>query len=108
MSQHYFSTHHQGEPVTVLLGWDRPVGHFFLVVERDDPGPDEDDYLYLNLDEPDAFDLPLEFFRQKLKDLGIEVPAQMFEQVQLDTDFGIGNRRVIYQPDGRFESAETA
>ena len=41
MSQHYFSTKHHGEAITVLLGWDRPLGHYFMVVERDDPKPKE-------------------------------------------------------------------
>lgn len=108
MSQHYFSTQHNGEAITVLLGWDRPLGHFFLVVERDDPAFDQDDYLYVNLDEPGAFELPLAFFRQKLVEMGIEVPSQMFEQVQLDSDGHVGNRRVVYQADGNHESADIA
>jgi len=105
MSQHYFSTQHQGEAVTVLLGWDRPLGHFFMVVERDDPQPDQEDYLYINLDEPNAFELDLDFFQAKLEELGISVPPGMFEQVYLDQVFAAGNRRVTYQADGQFESA---
>jgi hypothetical protein len=105
MSQHYFSTEHNGEAITVLLGWDRPVGHFFMVIERDDPQPGQDNYLYVNLDEPGAFELPLEFFRDKLQQLGIAVPAEMFEQVATHQVLAIGNRRVVYQASGRFESA---
>jgi hypothetical protein len=105
MSQHYFSTEHNGEAITVLLGWDRPLGHFFMVIERDDPKPGQDDYLYVNLDEPGAFELPLEFFREKLQQLGICVPGEMFEQVATDQVLAIGNRRVVYQASGCFESA---
>lgn len=105
MSQHYFSTRHQGDAVTVLLGWDRPLGHFFMVVERDDPRPDQEDYLYVNLDDPRAFELNLDFFQAKLTELGISVPPEMFEQVYLDQVFSTGNRRVTYQADGQFESA---
>lgn len=105
MSQHYYSTQHRGEAITVLLGWDRPIGHYFMVVERDDPKPGEEDYLYVNLDDPNAFELDLDHFQAKLKELGISVPIEMFEQVQLDKVLNTGNRRVIYQADGQFESA---
>jgi hypothetical protein len=100
MSQHYFNTVHQGEPVTVVLGWDRPLGHFFMVVERREPAPDQDDYLYINLDEPGAFDLGLDHFKAKLSELGIEVPQTMFEQVAIDGEMRAGNRVVVYAADG--------
>lgn len=100
MSQHYFHTVHQGDPITVLLGFDRPLGHFFMVVERREPAPGQDDYLYINLDEPDAFELDLDHFKTKLKELGIEVPMVMFEQVALDGQMQVGNRVVVYAPDG--------
>lgn len=105
MSQHYFSTQHHGEAITVLLGWDRPLGHYFMVVERDDPKPFQEDYLYVNLDDANAFELDLDHFRGKLRELGITVPEQMFEQVQQDQILKTGNRRVIYQPNGQFESS---
>lgn len=103
MSQHYFHTTRQGEAITVLLGWDRPLGHFFLVVERQDPRPGQDDYLYLNLEEPGAFDLELDHFKAKLDELGIAVPCAMFEQVTLDRERRIGNRMVTYGADGSFD-----
>lgn len=103
MSQHYFSTRHQGEAITVLLGWDRPLGHFFMVVERDEPRRGQSDYLYVNLDDPDAFSLPLSHFKARLAELGISVPASMFEQVALDQRLAIGNRQVVYQADGSFQ-----
>jgi len=34
MSRHYFDTFHKGFSVTVLLGWDRPMNYFFLVIEK--------------------------------------------------------------------------
>lgn len=34
MSRHYFETTYKDHPVTVFLGWDRPLGHYFLVIEK--------------------------------------------------------------------------
>ena len=34
MSRHYFETTYKDHPVTVLLGWDRALGHYFLVIEK--------------------------------------------------------------------------
>lgn len=104
MSQHYFHTAHAGDRITVLLGWDRPLGHFFMVIERPDPQPGQDDYLYLNLDEPDAFALDLDFFKARLDELGIQVPDSMFEQVRLDEQMRVGNRVVTHHADGTFLS----
>lgn len=108
MSQHYFHTEHAGDRITVLLGWDRPLGHYFMVIERPNPRPGQDDYLYVNLDEPDAFELDLDFFKAKLEQLGIKVPDSMFEQVHLDERMGVGNRVVTHQIDGTFLSAPLA
>lgn len=121
MSQHYFRTQHDSTPVEVLLGWDRPLGHFFMVIEKlatagasesteasQQPAVDTDDddgYLYSNLNELDPFGLSLDHFRDVLSDLGIQVPEQMFEQIELDHAMRVGNRRVWYQPDGSFKES---
>lgn len=46
MSQHYFSTHHQGRMVTITLGWACPLQGYFCTVERNDAEGDEDAYVY--------------------------------------------------------------
>jgi hypothetical protein len=105
MSQHYFNTEHQGEPITVVLGWDRPLGHYFMLVERREPAPEQDDYLYINLDHADAFELELDDYRAKLEELGIKVPEVMFDEVERDCIQRVGNRQVVYDQDGRFQGA---
>lgn len=118
MSLHRFSTAHAGQPVSILMGWDRPLGHYFMVVEWDGPrsedapiaGPiddnsDEDTILYSNLDEPHPFNLSLAYFKAKLTEIGIRVPETMFEQVEIDRTNRIGNRHVRYQADGSFQEA---
>lgn len=106
MSQHYFDTVYQDDPITVILGWDRPDQSYFLIVERRAPAPGQDDYLYLSPSGPDAPRLGLDHFRAHLLALGIEVPASMFEQVSLDDQRDqrqTGRRIVSYMPDGSFQ-----
>jgi hypothetical protein len=118
MSQHYFETTHNGQPVTVTLGWDRPIGHYFMVIRQHSPEPqgadqnavddgatdedDDDGILYSNLNEWDAFWKSLDDYRSTLKAMGIVCPGEMFEQVELDECFGVGNRHVWYRADGSF------
>lgn len=112
MSQHYFNTTHEGQPVQVLLGWDRPLGNFFLVIEKLSEGQtaeeesddeDEDDgYLYSNLNDENSFGHDLDYYKAKLKELGITVPETMFEQILTDQACNVGNRHVLYEADGTF------
>ena len=99
MSQHYFSTTHEGRPITVTLGWDRPLGHYFMVIERDEAGGS---LLYSNLREKRPFAMSLGDFKTKLVELTIQVPASMFEQIERDQAFDVGNRYVRYALDGSF------
>lgn len=116
MSQHVYRTTHEGQPIAVLLGWDRPIGHYFMVIEwqgqrfTDAPwaiAMDDatDNLLYSNLDEPNPFELSLAYFKVKLDELGIRVPEPMFEQVERDRFYRAGNRHVTYQADGSFREA---
>src|SRR3546814_16825554 len=63
MSRHYFGTFHKGSPITVVLGWDRPMDYFFLVIEEEtnsDDNPMAFDLLYSNLQESDPFNHDLD------------------------------------------------
>lgn len=100
MSQHVFKTRHEGFPVTVIMGWDRPLHYFFLVIERDDAGDDEEAFLYSNLNEPTPFGMSLDYYQGVLARLGIGVPRQMLVEVARDGRENVGNRRVDYRPDG--------
>ena len=97
MSQHDFTTSHQGQCMTVQLGWDRPLGHYDMVIEKA-----QDDYLYSNLNEPHPFNLSLAYYQAKLHEFGIAVPEVMFEQIALDATFCVVNRVVRYEADGSF------
>ncbi|HCM5830611.1 hypothetical protein [Klebsiella pneumoniae] len=106
MSRHYFATSHKGAPVTVYLGWDRPVQYFFLVIEKSAARVEEDDYLYSNLHERDPFGHGLDYYRDVLRHFQIVVPESMFTEVQRDADNHVGNRIVIHQVDGTFAERE--
>lgn len=108
MSRHYFETTYKDHPVTVLLGWDRALGHYFLVIEKqvDFVDPDvtefDDQYLYSNLYESNPFGLSLGHFKAVLHRLKITVPANMFTEVERDSWNNVGNRDITHQADGSF------
>lgn len=102
MSQHLFAASYQGGTATVTLGWDRPLGHFFMVIERDPagvPAAGDPQYVYSNLDETDAFALGLDYFRAKLQALCITVPESMFREAEQDRLNDAGNRYVWHAAD---------
>ncbi len=109
MSRHYFDTFHKGFPITVLLGWDRPMDYFFLVIEKPAELTDttmkveSDDFLYSNLHEHDPFNHDLDYYRQVLRYFQIVVPDSMFIEVQRDFERYIGNRVVRHRIDGSFD-----
>ncbi|ABI58396.1 hypothetical protein [Nitrosomonas eutropha] len=112
MSRHYFDTFHKGFPITVLLGWDRPMDYYFLVVEKpaelidDTMKVESDDFLYSNLHESDPFNHGLDYYREVLRHFQIGVPESMFIQVQRDRESYTGNRVAKHQTDGSFTERE--
>lgn len=112
MSRHYFATSHKGFPITVYLGWDRPMQYFFLVIEKPADLVDEtmqvedDDYLYSNLHEDDPFGHGLDYYRCVLQHFQIAVPESLFTAVQHDAEGNAGNRVDDHQADGAFTERE--
>lgn len=112
MSQHRFNTMRNSLPISVMIGWDRPLGYFFLVIEGEDQFPelkeddDEDDEfdgtIYSTLFEERPFSTSLEDIKQKLLQFDITIPEAMFEQAQSDRASNVGNRFVKYNIDGTF------
>ena len=122
MSRHFFETHYQNRAVEVVLGYDRPLGHFFLTILFEEPpapgatrngcapASDEeadDTVVYSNLEDPDAgFDQDLDYYRAKLTSLGITVPESMFRETQADAIRRAGNRLVQHFEDGRIDTIQ--
>jgi hypothetical protein len=106
MSQHQYVLNHNGASARVLMGWDRPLQGFFLVVSSD---AEDDDWLYTNLGDPELFycgGLPgdLEYFRAVLASLDIALPPRMLLEVERDREINCGNRSVVYGTDGNIMS----
>ncbi len=94
MSRHAFRTHDSdARIVTVTLGYDRPLNYVFCTVIREG---EEDSPLYSNLgDEQAGLDQQdVNYFRGTLARLGIQVPEQMFLEVEWDQLTRTGNRDV--------------
>lgn len=97
MSQHFYTTKSSaGKPVQVLMGWDRPMQDFFMVVSDLAFVNPEDEYLYSNLADPEIKlgSTQLEYFLSKLAELQINVPRAMVQQVQFDCIGNIGNHHI--------------
>lgn len=108
MSQHIVQSRYRGEPVSVLLGWDRPLQQFFLVIERTalDSQADEEDaepFVYTNLEDPEVNPRNLAYFREVVARLAVPVPPQVFEAVAHDAQVNRGNHVVRYDFEGRAE-----
>lgn len=97
---------------TVVVGYDRPLRGFFCFVEKcgvDDTAADddEDEFVYSNLNDlklASCYGLSksLDYFKGVLHELGLQVPASMFEQSELDMLGNVGNRCVSHTADGQF------
>lgn len=101
MSQHCYHSTYQGQPITILMGWDRPLQGFFMVIHEEE----KEDYVYTNLEDPTLFSFggfphSLDHFQQKLIELRLSVPAQMIQEIKKDAVANMGNRYVIYEHDG--------
>lgn len=108
MSQHHFETVHKDHPITVILGWDRPMQHFFLVIRKpaeltgDPKYFFDDEVLYSNLYDTNPFGHDLDYYSEVLRHFQIVVPANMFVQVQRDAIRNVGNRLVKHEANGSF------
>lgn len=103
MSQHNFASTYAGQSVNILMGWDRPLRGFFMVIELTDSK--KNGHVYSNLADPELFScmgMPdsLDHFTEKLDALNLTVPQAMIEQIEIDAAMNRGNRHVWYAPDG--------
>ncbi len=115
MSRHYFETARGDQSIRVTLGYDRPLEYFYLTVEvisdseSIEMSDDEDEagFIYSNLEDAE---LPfgqcthLDYYRRKLRELGISVPESMFRETECDAINHVGNRVVRHLQDGTTET----
>lgn len=103
MSQRILKTKFQGKKVTVLAGWDRPLQGYFMVIE-DRSG----ELIYSNLEDEDLTYLEQEFeyFIEKAKSFGIQIPHNMLVRLHEDKVANIGNAESVFTPDGTEKSTD--
>ncbi len=92
MSQHYCRTSMNNKPVEVLMGWDRPLQGFFMVIFDLSSPKAMEDMIYSNLNERNPYPKVLDPFANKLEEMGIQVPKTMLEEVEEDKSFDAGNK----------------
>lgn len=100
MSRHCFRTALQGRPISVDMGWDRPLRGFFMVVQRDDANIEEETFLYDNLAMADSHPFTLDQFLEELTRLNIAIPNEMIDEVRRDGVENAGNKCVEHRKDG--------
>lgn len=85
MSQRLYETRNPNdEPVEVLAGWDAALEYLFLVVHRlDEPGGQDEETLYTNLDEENP-ELKAWEITAVLHKLGLPFPEAWFFRVLKD------------------------
>jgi hypothetical protein len=103
MSQHNYATTYAGQPVNIMMGWDRPLQGYFLVIELSESRAEG--CVYSNLEDPALFPcmgMPdsLDHFLEKLDELNIAVPQAMIQQIEVDAALNVGNRYVRYASNG--------
>jgi len=118
MSQHTYLTTQGDKPVEILMGWDRPLQGFFMVVEAvapnatdvDEQDDDDDGLVYSNLLDgtlcaQGGLSRELGYFKAKLVELKLTVPDRMLEEIEADARANVGNRCVRYGANGLPEPA---
>ncbi len=93
MSQYHYFIKHNNEITHVQMGWDRPLQGFFLVIEKES---DLDEPFWSNLNQKVSHPKILDPFIKVLKELKIEVPSQMLDELLLDKVNNMGNKVIVY------------
>jgi len=94
MSQHiYKAVNSVGQPLTILLGYDRPLDFVFCTVIAAN-----DEVLYCNLDDPNAGtdQQDVNYYRPLFRELGVTVPDSVYREVISDQRLRVGNRLVVH------------
>ncbi len=96
MSQHYFSNSHYD----VLVGWDRPLQGFFLVIDEEHSDGNMPLTVYTNLCEKVPHPKTFDHFESVLKRFGVELPNALMEELLVDQKIQAGNKMVFWDQDG--------
>ena len=93
MSQHHFYTTHRTQKIHVLMGWDRPLQGYFMVIEKEN---DQDEPYWSNLSQKESHPQTLMPFIAVLEQLNIKVPQRMIIEIMEDGANNAENKEVIH------------
>jgi len=94
MSQHHLYLEHEGKNTHILMGWDRPMQGYFLVIEKDAA---EDEPYWSNLTHADdPYPKSIKPYLEVLRDFNIDIPDSMIEALEEDGKTNAGNREVLH------------
>lgn len=106
MTQRILKTSIKEQEATVLMGWDRTLQYYFMVIDllgnKDEPLL-EDEPLYSNLNDDNAktnIKDNLSYFVKKARSFDIEIPKEMIAKLQADKVLNLGNDTSIFSEDG--------
>lgn len=95
MSQHLATARLNGRRVEVVAGFDRRLGDYFLQIHgKRNPG------VYTSLQEPLRDWTVIATLRDKVAELGLQLPSLMLCEVESDGLQLVGNRIVRHDADG--------
>ncbi len=97
MSRHRFKTTLQGRPISVDMGWDRPLQGFFMLVQREDASIEEESFLYDNLSQEVSHFATIDPYLDVLTSLNITIPNEMVEEIWRDGEENVGNKCVEHR-----------
>lgn len=105
MSQHHYACTWKGQPITIMMGWDRPLQGYFMVIEHDDFNGDDEGFIYSNLNDPElkpsrGMSQSVGYLLERLIGLGLKVPQRMLDAIEADAKVNAGNREVWYDHKG--------
>lgn len=89
--------------VRVQLGWDKPMAQFYMVVfaEEGTPCEDPEGIVYSNLYDAAACQVQdLGYFKEVARQLGCEIPDNIWRVVYQDSEFNAVNKIVYYSAAG--------
>jgi hypothetical protein len=89
--------------VWIQLGWDKPMSEFYMVVFESLPGAkyyDEGKVLYSNTLDPKGSGRELDYFKELVSRLGLDVPESLWTAAAEDKLSNVVNRTVFYSSEG--------
>lgn len=96
MSQHHFYTIHENQKTHVLMGWDRPLQGYFMVITK---GKESNDPFWSNLYQEESHPKTIVPYTTLLEQLSIKLPQQMIIEILEDGENNVGNKVVVHNLD---------